>query len=71
MSNNSDMISVRHLYSLEDLTEINVSPIKVTGELCDEEGISFLLRTYTSRILKGAHPEIIYRIRSYRPSRFR
>jgi hypothetical protein len=46
------MISVRHLYSLEDLTEINVSPIKVTGELCDEEGISFLLRTYTSRILK-------------------
>ena len=52
MSNNSDMISVRHLYSLEDLTEINVSPIKVTGELCDEEGISFLLRTYTSRIFK-------------------
>jgi len=46
------MISVRHLYSLEDLTEINVSPIKVTGELCDEEAISFLLRTYTARIFK-------------------
>ena len=43
---------MRHLYSLENLTEINVLPIKVTGELCDEEGISFLLRTYTSRIFK-------------------
>ena len=45
---------MQHLYSLEDLTEINVSPIKATGEMCDEEGISFLLRTYNSRIFKGA-----------------